>query len=318
MIRNKKKPIQQPVKIYDSKVTVDTIKLKFKASREQIDSIFDHINYGYYPDNNYEYNLHMKDIGFSLHINPLPVERRSNFTIAITLQTAYFEADYIPHSIVDILTSLDWRVRWFDVAFDYAEPYANSFVYKHHGLVKHYKLTDDNNHTSINLGSPTVEQRNHRVISYSRNEKEFSKGISDSNRYSFTNRFEAKLRFPLYGEKSLPLNDIGHDLIIKQLKRYIFIPNLEHDMQIDGRTKRIYQGLQQDYDNINRYDTKRKAELKAIAYSFRQPIEEVYTSHLDDLFKFLTYREHTGSMSTTMETEQYNAMLDEQHQLLRL
>jgi len=319
---HKKKPIQQPVKIYDSKVTVDTIKLKFKASKQQIDSIFDHINYGYYSSNDYEYNFHMKDIGFSMHINPLPVEKRSNFTVAITLQTAFFKADYLPHSIVDILTSYNFRIRGLDIAFDYAEPYAHSFVYKHHGLVKHYKLTDDNNHTSINLGSPTVEQRNHRVISYSRNEKEYSKGISESNRHSFSNRFEVKLRFPMKNSKDtskeLRLNDINQNAILKQLKRHIFIPNLENDLQLDGRTKRIFYGLQQDYSNINRYDTKRKAELKAIAYSFRQPIEEVYTSHITDLFSFLTYREHQGTMSTTMETEQYHAMLDEQHQLLRL
>lgn len=314
----RKKTTQKPLKIYNSKVSIDTIKIKADATKEQIGAIFDLIYTGYHPTSYYEYNLHLKNIGFSLHINPLPEEKRSNFNIAITLQTAFFQADYIPHSIIDILASIDWRIRWLDLAFDYVEPYANSFVYKHHGLVKHRKLSDDNNHTSFNLGSPTKEQRNHRQINYDRNEKEISKGISDGSRHAYSNRFEAKLRFPLFGEKSMPLNDISHDLIINQLKRYIFIVDLEEDMQIDGRTKRIFHGLQKDYDNINRYDTKRKAELKAIAYEHRQPIETVYTSHMDELFNFLTYREHTGTIPASIASEQYRQMLDEQQHLLRL
>ena len=277
----KKKPTQKPLKIYESKTSIDTVKIKAKATKEQIEAIFDLIYTGYYPSKYYEYNFHLKNIGFSLHINPLPKEKESNFNIAATLQTEFFQADYIPHSLIDILTSIDWRIRWLEIAFDYAEPYANSFVYKHHGLVKHYKLSDDNRHI-------------------------------------YSNRFEAKLRFPLFGEKSMPLNNISHDLIIKQLKRYIFIVDLDRDMQIDGRTKRIFHGLQQDYDNINRYDTKRKAELKAIAYEHRQPIETVYTNHVDELFSFLTYREHQGSIPATIANEQYQAMLDEQQQLLRL
>lgn len=322
-IINKKRPTElKKIHVYESRCQLDTIRLKGSFSNEEIDSIFDNITYGYYKDKAYYYNIHMPNIGFTMHVHPIDATWTSNFNCAITLQTNFFIAEYIPHSIVTILKSLDWRVRCIDVAFDYKESYENSFVYKHHGLVKHRILSDDNNHTSFNLGSPTVEQRNHRQISYNRNEKEISKGISDGSRHKFATRFEAKLRFEMKDDaKNLPLNSILHernDRITKQLSKYIFIVDLENDMKIDGRTKRIFQGLRETYDNIIRYDTNRKKELKAIAFEYRQPIEVIFMESIDRLFDFLTYKEHPGTIPKSIVTEQYNHLYEDQQQLLRL
>lgn len=218
----------------------------------------------------------------------LPNDPLWSFDIKIVLQTIFFQSAYIPHSIIDILQSLPLSITGLDISFDYRTSNANSFTYKHNGNIKHQQLVDEHGHKSLYMGAFNPRRKNNRSIMYDRNEKEYSRDMSSHDRHIYSNRFEVKLKWKI-GEQLL--NDISHQQITDELKKRIFIVDID-EMDTNGHIKRKFKFINEDYDRLTSYyKANDRRKLRVIAKANRQPLEDIYNDNIHHLFSSLKYQD---------------------------
>lgn len=274
------------------KTSIDTMVLQAKLTNEQMDSVFDYIHHGYYNDKRYRYNLHIADYGFNIHL--LPHNPLWKFNAKITLQTNFFTQKYVPHSLIDILHLLDWSVTSIDIAFDFHTAIEDSIAFTHHGNVKVNQLTDENGHSSTYTGAFNPKRKNNQSIHYDRNQKEISLNFeSGGYNHVLSNRYEVRLSFKM---DELPLHNIDHHLIMKQLKKYIFISSIAK-MDTEGKTKRKFRKIAEAPEKLNGYYKDKRSMLKKIAKMHREPLEVYYEiAKNDNLYDFLKIKPYPATV----------------------
>lgn len=266
----------------DAQVSIDTMNLKAKLSHQEIDWIFNYLYYGYYSDDEYEYNLHIKELGFSLSINPKNPFLHTYFNARIILQAKFFKAEYMPYSILEIINTLNWRIRRLDIAFDFKGDKSNTLLYKWHGnqTETHYSTTDY-------IGNPKNPKKKLSLASYDRNEKEKARGNNITHDYPI--RLETRFYFPLKDNQTI--HKLDHTYILQRLQqRVLFIRDLSA-LDINKWTFNRLKELQEENKTIKKYKKNVQKQLKKLIKDNRTEIEMIYLYEKDRLFEAFTYRE---------------------------
>ncbi len=264
----------------DYTIGLDTIVMRTKLTDEQKQFIYDRFYYSFHRSKHYRYALYINTIGFVLQLSPLEPKKHAYFNASIALNPKFFKQDYIPHSIIDVLTTIDWKVTRMDIAFDYKAPKQDSLLFKHNG-----KMKDNNFKDSYYVGAYSKDRKNHRIVNYDRNLKEESR--NNEITHKFSNRLETRFNFTM---KEMPLNDLKHAVILNELSRYLFISSIDHT-QFDGWTKNRLRKLQNNYEQYKAQKAKEQRKLRKMIKQSREPLEAIYEANMDNLFDFMTYKE---------------------------
>lgn len=267
---------------FNYKINIDTIVLRAKLTDEQIDYIFDHFYYHYKRTKKYRYNLFLKQYGISIQISPIEPTLHAHFNTTITLTPAFFNLNYIPHSIVDVLKTLPFSITRLDIATDFPYQYANNVLHlKNHGNQKDFIYRNESKY----VGSKASR---FKAISYDRNKKEQAKNSNIVHAFTFNNRLETRLRFKMNEQ---PINAINHDLIEQQLAKVIYIPSITA-LKLDGWSKNSLLKIHDNYDLFKALKQNDKKNLKQYLQLNRAPLDAIYSANIDTIYQFLTYREY--------------------------
>lgn len=265
----------------DKKVSIDTIILRVKLTDEQKEFIYDRFYYGFHRSKHYRYSLYFDEMGFTLQLSPKKSVLHSYFNATITLHRKFFQRDYIPHSIIDILTFIDWSIVRLDIAFDYKISKQNSLLFKHHGNLKDASYENE----TYYVGNHKSQKKSHTLVNYDRNIKEIKRGTGIHHEYS--NRLETRFKFKMADMK---LSNMNHNLIHNKLKKYLFLSDIDQLNTIGYRKNRIRK-MQHNYKQLDTYDKKEAATIRKLIKTQREPLEEIYKSNITNLFDFMNYKE---------------------------
>lgn len=281
--------------IPDYKISLDTMVLRVKLTDEQRDFIFDRFYYDFHRSKHYRYSLYFKEMGFTLQLSPKINLLHSYFNATITLHRKFFRRDYIPHSIIDILKYIDWSVVRLDIAFDYRNSKQDSLLFKHHGSLKEASYENE----TYYVGNHKSQKKSHTLVNYDRNLKEIKRNTGIEHEYN--NRLEARFKFKMVDMK---LNHMDHTMIYKQLKRYLFISQIDK-LFTNGYRKNRIRKIQHNYKQLKLYEYKEAAIIKKLIKDQREPLEEFYKLNIVNLFGFMEYQEiysiESGILEETTE-----------------
>ncbi|MFJ8516554.1 hypothetical protein [Lysinibacillus xylanilyticus] len=289
-------------------ISIDTMELTAKLSHSEIRELQNYFEF----DNSsksealkhYEGVYHFKQYGFTMKVLPRIRQWRRYYNARITFHKAFFEAENLPESLMELVQMFNWSITNLHIAFDYPSHY-KPMVYKHHHKVVYDKLTDANGFTTHYFGSrgskivdceddtkeKWIHRKNNIAILYDRNEKELAKGISDEFRHDYSKRYEARMIFKI-GE--LQLSKVNHARVAQELDKRILIADLESS-DIHEYAKRPLRKLQDDYSSMDKLvgnwkwrgknPIKEKKQLKSIAMEHREPLVDMYLEHCEELFE---------------------------------
>lgn len=320
----------------DYLISIDTMYLKAQLTSSELKYIYERFGKGYYGNESYEKMFHLSSVGFTMMLHP---QFTTNYNAVLKLQTKFFTADYVPSSIMEILNQLNWGITVMHVAFDFRTSFDNSINYKWNTNLGHKRYPEapckeDINGVSYYLGTLDVKYKNKREtsINYCRNKKEEALGISKYHRHLYANRIEPRLVFTM---DEFPLHNLNHAIVHQRLTKYLFVSDVQTD---DGYLKRRLQIIRNHPEKLKadheQFNVNQKKEMRALAKNQREPLEQYYLDNADKLFAFInpetvpdTNKDirvlvHPIPAKTLLHayqaTEQYNAMQDEQYQLLKL
>lgn len=294
-------------KIRNCRISIDTMELTAKLTHSEIRELQN--DFGF--DNSsksealkhYEGVFHLKQFGFTLKVLPRIRQWRRYYNARITIHKAFFEAESIPDSLIELVQMFNWSITNLHIAFDYPSHY-KPLVYKHHHKVVYDKITDANGFNTHYFGSrgskvvdceddtkeKWIHRKNNIAILYDRNEKELAKGILDKHRHNYSKRYEARMIFKI-GE--LLLSEVDHTRVAKELDKRILIADLE-STEIHDYAKRPLRTLQEDFSSMDKLvanwkwngkkPAKEKKHLKATAMEHREPLATMYLEHCKELF----------------------------------
>ncbi|PSL41158.1 hypothetical protein B0H99_103294 [Planomicrobium soli] len=265
----------------DKKVSIDTMILRVKLTDEQKEFIYDRFYYGFHRSKHYRYSLYFEEMGFTLQLSPKKSVLHSYFNGTITLHRKFFQREYIPHSIIDILTSIDWSIVRIDIAFDYKTSKQDSLLFKHHGNSKDASYENE----TYYIGNHKSQKKSHTLVNYDRNIKEIKRGTGIEHEYG--NRLETRFKFKMADMK---LNNMNQELIYNQLKKYLFLSNIDQ-LNTNGYRKNRIRKMQHKYKQLTLYDKKEAATIKELIKASREPLEEIYKLNITNLFSFIEYKE---------------------------
>lgn len=274
--------------IYDCNLTADTIHLSAKLNHEQRESIYDRFLFNKNnPKFHWRYSQYKtKGLGFSINALPYNSYTYKHYDHVLQLQKEVTTAEYIPYSLGEIIGNIDWNIKRIDLAFDFKTPLENSLIMKHHGNVQFH--TDDKWNTEY-LGK--LKTRSHsKVAHYNRNDKEIERetGIE----HELFNRFEVRL-FPASNDETMKLHNMKDDFILKHLKKYIIIPNIDDLPTSKWNKNRLYKiKADNTYTYFKSLDEKIQQELKEVTKAHRVPLEQIYLENKHNLFKFAEANEN--------------------------
>jgi len=310
--------------------------LKARLDSKELKYIYERFGKGYYGNESYEKMFHLSSVGFTMMLHP---QFTTKYNAVLKLQTKFFTADYVPSSIMEILNEFNWGATLMHVAFDFSTSFSNSINYKWNTNLGHTRYPgapckEDINGVSYNLGTLDVKYKNKREtsINYDRNKKEEALGISQYHRHLYSNRIETRLVFKM---DELPLHNLDHSIVYERLQKYLFVSDVQTD---DGYLQRRLQIIRDHPEKLGgkhkQYTAKQKKEMRTLALDQREPLEQYYMDNANKLFAFI----NPGTVQDTSKdirvlvhpipaktllhayqaTEQDYAMMDEQHELLRL
>ncbi|RLQ92113.1 hypothetical protein [Planomicrobium sp. Y74] len=265
----------------DKIVSIDTLVLRVKLTDEQKEFLYDRFYYDFHRSKYYRYSLYFEDMGFTLQLSPKKNELHKYFNATLTLHRKFFQRDYIPHSIIDILNFIDWSIVRLDIAFDYNNSKQDSLLFKHHGNLKDASYENE----TYYIGNHKSQKKSHTLVNYDRNLKEIKRNTGIDHDYS--NRLETRFKFNMAAMK---LNNMNHDLIYTQLNRYLFIADIS-SVNTDGYRKNRIRKLQHNYKQIKQFDTKEAKEIRRLINAQREPLVDIYKSKKSSLFDFMNYKE---------------------------
>lgn len=264
----------------DAQLNIDTILLRATLSHEEIEWISNYFDWScFYPSDDYKYNLHLKQLGFTLSL--IPTNYR-NFNARIILQTKFFKLEYMPYSILDIINTLDWKIRRLDIAFDFKGDKSNTLLFRSHGNQKevHYESTDY-------IGNPKNPKKKLSLASYDRNEKE--KARCNNITHEYPTRLETRFFFKL--KENQTIHTLNQIYILQQLqKKVLFIHDLSA-LSINKWTFNRLKDLQEENENIKKYKKNVQKQLRKLIKDNRTQVEMIYLYQKERLFEAFTYRE---------------------------
>lgn len=299
------------INTYDLKLSIDTLHLSAKLDDEQREYIYDRFLFN---KNKNTYHWHYsqyetKQLGFSINALPTNSYTYKHYDHIIQIQNQITTADYIPYSLGEIISKIDWNIKRIDLAFDLKTPLENSLIMKHHGNVQ---FDTDDKWETIYLGKLKGRSPS-KVAHYNRNDKEAERETGIEHEYF--NRYEVRL-FPASNDETMKLNSIKNDFILQHLQKYIIIPNID-DLPLNKWDKNRLYKIKDDntYTYFKTLDKKKQQELKGVTKAHRVPLERLYLENKHSLFKFAESHEngyiHAPSdelilMDEVVPTEIYN------------
>lgn len=266
--------------------------LRVKLTDEQKEFIYDRFYYSFHKSKHYRYSLYYEEMGFVLQLSPKNSLLHSHFNAKITLHRKFFQRNYIPHSIIDILTFIDWSVVRLDIAFDYKTSKQDGILFKHHGLLKEASYSNE----TYYIGNHKSQKKSHTLVNYDRNIKELKRNSGIHHEYG--NRVETRFRFKMADMK---LNSMNQEIIYSKLKRYLFISDI-NKVDADGYRKRRIRKLQHNYKQLKAYGDNEVKAIRKLFKAEREPLEEIYKSNVTQLFDFMNYKE-TYSIEVIVKKE---------------
>lgn len=274
---------------YDCSLTADTIHLSATLDNDQRESIYDRFLFNKNnPKFHWRYSQYKtKELGFSINALPYNSFAYKHYDHVLQLQKEVTTAGYIPYSLAELINDIDWNIKRIDLAFDFKTPLENSLIMKHHGNVQ-FEPSNDKWNTEY-LGK--LKTRTHsKVANYNRNDKEAERetGIE----HEFFNRFEVRL-FPTSNDETMKIHNMQDDFILKHLKKYIIIPNIDDLPTSKWNKNRLYKiKADNTYTYFKSLDPKIQHELKEVAKAHRVPLEQIYLQNKHNLFKFAELHEN--------------------------
>lgn len=265
----------------DYQISIDTIVLRAKLDDEQLDTIFDYFMYHYKQSKKYHYNLNLiKQYGIMIQILPTEPMYHKHFNTTITLTPLFFQLDYIPHSIIDLLTELPLSIVRMDIATDFTTEYKdNVCLLKYHAKQTEFLYKSETKY----MGK---RQSKLSAISYDRNQKARARKLNIQ--YSNSNRVEARLRFKMH-EQMLPF--INHTTIRERLSKIMYIHSIDDLHEIDGYSKNRLKKLHNNNSYLKKFGVNEQKKIKSYLKLKRVPLEQLYQQHQQKLFSFMQKRE---------------------------
>lgn len=310
------------------RISIDTMELTAKLTHSEIEKLQSNFDFDNSSQSEalkrYEGVFHLKQYGFTMKVLPRIRQWRRYYNTRITLHKAFFEADSVPASLIELVQMFNWSITNLHIAFDYPSSY-KPLVYKHHGKQNYSKLSDVNDFTTHYFGSrgskvvdceddtkeKWIHRKNNIAILYDRNEKELATGITDEPRHEYSKRYEARMIFKI-GE--LLLSEIDHARVAQELDKRILIADLESS-GIHDYARRPLRTLQNDFNSMDKLvarwkwngenPAKKRKKLKENVMENREPLADMYMEHCKELFEVFTKKsiknEHSSLDTSYLE-----------------
>lgn len=267
---------------HDVKVTVDTIHLTAKLSNKEEETLYEGFNF---TKNKKGFHWHytQKDtrkLGFVIHARPTNTFTCSHYNHMIQMQKQIISSVYVPSSLDTVIKTINWQIKRMDIAFDFKCSKEQSVIIKHHGNAQFEAANEEWNTEYLGKLSTRSEAK---LANYDRNKKEAERETGITHEYS--NRFEVRL-FAASNNPSMQLHNLQDDFIIKHLKKYKIIVNID-ELPVKKVIKRWLYNLQKDPDFMKKLNDKKKKELKAAIEAHKVPLDQLYLANKAKLLPFL-------------------------------
>ncbi|KAA0940153.1 hypothetical protein FQ087_22095 [Sporosarcina sp. ANT_H38] len=288
IISKVKHPIIKPLPILniDYETGIDTCYLMCKLSPKDKEFIYERYYNVYQRTAGYRHSLFLNDIGFTMHLSPIDPKFHCHFNATLKIHRLFFTSA-IPIEIIEILNHIDWRIIRLDIFYDFKTRVLDSLLFKHHKtLFDSGKLYENE---TFYVGNYNSKRRGHILAHYDRQIKEQKRDTGIV--HQFPNRMETRFKFTL---KEMPIHNIQHGVILKQMKRYLFISDIEQLNTDKWRRNRIRK-LQYNFGLFSTYPEKEQKKIRELLKLEREPLEVMYAANAHELFNFMDYDKKAAS-----------------------
>lgn len=268
-----------PLSKQEFEIGLDTMHLIAKLTKEEMQSIYDNFDFKR-SNRNYRHTIHLSDYDMRINLSPKKQECHRYFNATIHLHKGFFTSD-IPDSLMEIIQSIDWSVNRLDIFYDFKTDKQDSILFKHHKRLKDSHYGNETYYVGFDKDEPD-DKRKKSIIHYDRNVKMKKYNLPIIHEYG--NRLEPRLKFAM---KDMKLHSMNHELIMKELKRYRFISDI-NAINTKKWNKNYLYSMQHDYNQFLSYPLKKQRAIRKVLKDNREPLEQYYDRHRAELFSFLT------------------------------